>query len=101
MAGNCKRLLTLVIRPERFAYAPKPEKAPERVFPPPFEANPDAGVPPAPAQQSTWGPLVSGVIGAATGFSSYFASNPGKVVADLSKVGSTASGVASSVSEFI
>jgi hypothetical protein len=63
----------LGIRPERFAYAPKPEKAPERVFPPPFEANPDAGVPPAPAQQSTWGPLVSGVLGAATGFASAYA----------------------------
>jgi hypothetical protein len=92
----------LGIRPERFAYAPKPEKAPERVFAPPFEADPDAAVPPSPAQQSTWGPLVSGVLGAATGFSSYYASKPGNVVADLSKVGSAAaSGVYSHLSKFI
>ena len=74
--------LSLSIKPERFSYAPKPEMAPERVFGPALELDPDAQVPPAPQKQSTWGPLVSGVIKAGTGFLDAYAKQNRPVTAD-------------------
>jgi hypothetical protein len=49
----------VMIRPERLSYAPKPTKAPKRIFIKPMKVLPGAVA--QPVQQSVWGPLVSGV----------------------------------------
>jgi hypothetical protein len=55
----------VMIRPERLSYAPKPTKAPKRIFVKPMKVLPGAVAPPV--QQNVWGPLVGGVASAAQG----------------------------------
>ena len=79
---NLQAFASLSIKPERLSYAPKPEMAPERVFGPALEIDPDSQVPPAPQQQSTWGPLVSGLVEAGTGLLGAYATKERSVTAD-------------------
>jgi hypothetical protein len=53
----------VMIRPERLSYAPKPTKAPKRIFIKPMEVLPGAVA--QPVQQNVWGPLVGGIASAA------------------------------------
>ena len=55
----------VMIRPERLSYAPKPTKAPKRIFTRPMKVLPGAVA--QPVQQSVWGPLVGGITSAAQG----------------------------------
>ena len=55
----------VMIRPERLSYAPKPTKAPKRIFIKPMEVLPGAVA--QPVQQSVWGPLIGGISSAAQG----------------------------------
>jgi hypothetical protein len=60
----------LMIKPEALPYAPAPTMAPERIFVKPAKYK--AGAVAQPAQQSVWGPLVSGVAsGISSGLSTY------------------------------
>ena len=59
----------VMIRPERLSYAPAPTKAPKRIFVRPPEVLP--GAVPQPVQQSVWGPLIGGVVDAASIGSQY------------------------------
>ena len=50
---------SMMLEPEFGGYDPKPKKPPEREFIESMEAIP--GFTPAPAQQSVWAPLISGI----------------------------------------
>lgn len=52
-----------MIRPQRLSYEPRPIQPPKRIFVERMEVIP--GMAAAPAQQSVWGPIVSGAFGAA------------------------------------
>ena len=57
-----------MIQPQRISYDPKPITPPKRIFIEPMEAIPGAVA--APVQQSVWGPIVSGIGGAASSIAS-------------------------------
>ena len=60
----------LMIKPEALPYAPAPTMAPERIFVKPAKYK--TGAVAQPAQQSVWGPLVSGIAGGiSSGLSTY------------------------------
>jgi hypothetical protein len=58
---------SMMLEPEFAGYDPKPEKPPEREFVESMKAIP--GFTPAPAQQSTWAPIISGIGNAASALS--------------------------------
>lgn len=65
-ADDLKARSAMMIEPERLPGIPQPIKPPERVFVEPMQAT--AGFVPAPIQQSTFAPIVSGVASAAGSF---------------------------------
>jgi len=65
-ADDLKARNAMMIAPERLPDIPQPIKPPERIFVAPMEAT--AGYIPAPLQQSTFAPIVSGIASAAGSF---------------------------------